>query len=383
MHFAALPKVHFYFKAFGATLHVLETAKKLRLLTLPFSWLYGGFMAMRNWFFDKKLTRTFRFDFPVICVGNLSTGGTGKTPHIEYIISLLKNKYSVGVVSRGYGRKTRGFFMVEETGTPDKVGDEPLQIKQNHPYAHVAVGEQRIVAIPSLLNEEPQTQVVLLDDAYQHRYVEAGLYILLTDYNNMFYADEVLPAGNLREFKSGYKRAHIIIVTKCPPNLTNAEKLAIEKKIKPLATQKVYYSHLQYGQPYALANREEVLNTFADKNVLFFAGIANAKPVESYLKQNANAFKVVKLADHAEYTDAVIDNILQQYQAMQGQNKILLTTQKDAVKLSQTKLAEKLQATPVFVLPLEIGMNPTDGQQFLQQIETYVAKELSTNVQTA
>ncbi len=374
--------MHFYFSAFGATLQILETANTLRKLTLPFSWLYGGFMSLRNWFFDKKLTRSFKFDFPVICVGNLSTGGTGKTPHIEFIISLLQSNYKLGVVSRGYGRKTIGFFMVDEDSQATDVGDEPLQIKQNNPQTAVAVGEQRIIAIPTLINEAPHTQVVLLDDAYQHRYVQAGMYILLSDYSKMFYDDMVLPAGNLREFKSGYKRADIIIVTKCPINLGAQEKQAITKRINPLAHQQVLFSYLQYGQPYALADKQPLADGLRKKDVLFFAGIANAKPINEYLTENANSFELVKLPDHVDYTTSVLDSIKKTFETLKGTNKILLTTQKDAVKLAQTELKETLAQWPIYVLPLEIDMQENDKQHFVSHIETYIQKELSITTDT-
>ena len=375
-------KVHFYFNAFGATLQILETANTLRKLTLPFSWLYGGFMSLRNWFFDKKLTRSFKFDFPVICVGNLSTGGTGKTPHIEFIISLLQSKYKLGVVSRGYGRKTMGFFVVDENSEATQVGDEPLQIKQNNPQTNVAVGEQRIIAIPSLINEAPDTQVILLDDAYQHRYVEAGMYILLSDYSKMFYDDAVLPVGNLREFKSGYKRANIIIVTKCPPSLGSAEKAAIKKKINPLTHQQVYFSHLQYGHPYSLLDKQPLADDLKQKDVLFFAGIANAIPINEYLTENVNSFELIKLPDHANYTKMGLESIGKSFEAFAGKNKILLTTQKDAVKLAQSELKETIAKWPLYVLPLEIGMDVDDKQHFANDIETYIQKELSTTIHT-
>jgi tetraacyldisaccharide 4'-kinase len=334
-------------------------------------------MRLRNWGFDKKLTRSFKFDFPVICVGNLSTGGTGKTPHIEFIISLLKDTYKVGVVSRGYGRNTKGFFVVNGDSEAKAVGDEPLQIKLNHPYANVAVGEQRIVAIPSLLQGAPETQVVLLDDAYQHRYVEAGLYVLLTDYNAMFYNDMVLPAGNLREGKRGYRRAEIIVVTKCPKNISVQEKETITKKIKPLPNQVVVFSYLQYGKPYKFGERKETLNHLKDKNVLFFAGIANTTAVESYLKENTASYEVMKLTDHYKYNKYNLKDLDKRFNEWSSDDKVILTTQKDAVKLNSEALKEIVEPWNLYVLPMEIGMNEEDKLKFVQHIETYIVKELS------
>lgn len=334
---------------------------------------------MRNWAFDKKVTRSFKFDFPVICVGNLSTGGTGKTPHIEFIISLLKGTYKVGVVSRGYGRVTKGFYTVSEDSEAREVGDEPLQIKLNHTEASVAVGEQRIVAIPSLLHEAPETQVILLDDAYQHRYVNAGLNILLSDYNSMFYDDLVLPAGNLRESRSGYKRADIIVVTKCPQLLTDNERSNIIDNIRPLTDQKVVFSYIKYGQVYKFSDRKDLQKSIKDKKVMLFAGIANTQSIEKYLEENTTDFEVVKLADHFKYNKYNLSDIEKRFNNWGVENKILLTTQKDAVKLNQANLKAIVAGWELYVLPIEIEMNATDKQQFVESIETYIQKELSTN----
>jgi tetraacyldisaccharide 4'-kinase len=357
----------------------LQTHNTLRLLLLPFSWIYGGILALRNWFFDNGLNKSFRFDYPVISVGNLSTGGTGKTPHIEFLAKLLKDKYAVGVVSRGYGRKTKGFFVVNETSTAAEVGDEPLQIKLNHPQIQVAVGEQRILAIPSLLNEAPETQVVLLDDAYQHRYVNPGLNILLSDYSRMFYDDFVLPAGNLREFRKGYRRADVILVTKCPPNISNQQKQQIISRIKPRKHQQVFFTWLNYGTPYKMGNSTEILKEMTHKSVLFFGGIANTKPVELYLAANTASYEVKALADHYNYTLEALKEIETTYTAWGKTNKVLLTTQKDAVKLMQGELKDIAEKLPLYVLPIEIGMNDSEKQQFASVVETYIQKELSIN----
>lgn len=346
---------------------------------MPFSWLYGGFNALRNWFFNKGLTRSFRFDFPVISVGNLSTGGTGKTPHIEFIIRLLKDKYQVGVVSRGYGRRTKGFIVVETGSEARNVGDEPLQIKQNHPEAQVAVGEQRIIAIPSLLHEAPDTQVILLDDAFQHRYVRPGMNILLIDYNHPFYRDNVLPAGNLREFKGGYKRADVIIVTKSPKGLSAEEKKKIVAAIKPGEEQEVFFSYLEYGQPYRLGNRGEGLPQ--GSKAFFFAGIANASPVKAYLDGHSTGYEIVKLADHYNYTAFKLEELKKRFDEWEGNNKIMLTTQKDAVKLAQPGLSELIKDWPLFVLPVEVEMNAGDRQHFSTLLQTYIQKELSNTTQ--
>ncbi len=357
----------------------MQTLHTFRLLLLPLSWIYGGILALRNWFFNNGLNKSFRFDFPVISVGNLSTGGTGKTPHIEFLAKLLKDKYAVGVVSRGYGRKTKGFLLVDENSTAANVGDEPLQIKLNHPQIQVAVGEQRILAIPSLLNEVPETQVVLLDDAYQHRYVTPGLNILLSDYSRMFYDDFVLPAGNLREFRSGYRRADVVLVTKCPPTISNQQKQQIISRIKPKKHQQVFFTWLNYGKPYKLGNPYETLASMEQTNVLFFGGIANTKPVEQYLANTTAGYEVEQLTDHFNYTAEALKEMETTFTGWAKPNKILLTTQKDAVKLMQSNLKDIAVGLPLYVLPIEIGMSDSEIQQFALVVETYIQKELSIN----
>lgn len=359
----------------------MKTIALLRKSLYPFSLLYKGFTSIRNWAFDKNITRSFKFDIPVICVGNLSTGGTGKTPHIEFLLSILKHKYKVGVVSRGYGRNTKGFYIVNIDSEAKAVGDEPLQIKLNHPEANVAVGEQRIIAIPSLLHETPETEVILLDDAYQHRYVQAGLNVLLTDYNNMFYDDLVLPAGNLREAKAGYKRADIIVVTKCPQTIAAEEKNEIVKQVNQLAHQKVVFSFIKYGLPYKLGNRSATLESLKEKHVIFFAGIANTHSIEKYLQENATSFEIIKLADHFKYSKYSLSDIEKRYQSVNKENKILLTTQKDAVKLNQADLKIIVSNWELYILPIEIEMNEADKQLFENVVETYIKKELSTNIE--
>jgi len=346
---------------------------------LPLSWLYGCGAAIRNLAFSKGFKRSFKFDFPVIGIGNLCTGGTGKTPHTEFIISLLKDIYKIGVVSRGYGRITKGYFQVTELSTPQEVGDEPLQIKLNNPGVNVAVGERRILAIPHLLGDFPDTDVVLLDDIYRDRYVRPGLNILLTTCGNMFYDDYALPAGNLREFRAGYKRADIIIVTKSPVDIDAAEREKITRRIKPLPHQRVYFSWLNYGNPRGLIKGDELLpEDLKNTHVFFFAGIANIKPVEEYLAKNTASYKIVSFSDHYVYSPEDMEDIAERFSAWLGTgNKILLTTHKDAVKLHSAKINEVVKHLPLYVLPLTIGMSEGDREQFSTSLRTYIEKEKS------
>ncbi|MEI9958672.1 MAG: tetraacyldisaccharide 4'-kinase [Ferruginibacter sp.] len=198
------------------------------------------------------------FNFPIICIGNIAVGGTGKTPMVEYLIRLLQNDFETATLSRGYKRKTKGFAIADTTTTALEIGDEPMQFHKKFPAVTVAVGEERLAAIPQLLQYKPNTNVIILDDAFQHRPVKAGLNIVLTAYNNLFTRDLIMPAGDLRDVKASMKRADIIIVTKCKTDLSIAEKNAIIKEIKPVANQTVFFTEIVYGTPYHLFNNDPI-----------------------------------------------------------------------------------------------------------------------------
>src|ERR1700761_3162932 len=224
--------------------------KPIRILLFPISLLYAVVVKIRNWCFDKKILSSTAFNLPIICVGNLAVGGTGKSPMVELLIRTLRSRFEVAVLSRGYKRKTRGYALAGELTTALDIGDEPMQFHSKFPDVAVAVGEERIVAIPQLLHDRPETRAIILDDAFQHRAVKAGLNILLTDYSNLFTRDWWLPSGDLRDAPSSYKRADIILVTKCPESLSEEERRAIILEIAPLKHQQVFFSSIQYGLPY-------------------------------------------------------------------------------------------------------------------------------------
>lgn len=207
--------------------------KSFRILLLPFALVYWLVIAIRNWMYNKKIIHSTSFALPLICIGNLSVGGTGKSPMVEYLVRLLKDKFKVATLSRGYKRRTKGYALANETSDALDIGDEPMQFHIKFPDVPVAVGEERLDAIPQLLHDRPETQVIILDDAFQHRAIRAGLNILLTDYNNLFTRDFYLPTGDLRDLKSEYKRAEIIIVTKCNPGLSDSERQNLVKEINP------------------------------------------------------------------------------------------------------------------------------------------------------
>lgn len=313
----------------------------MQLLLLPFSWLYGFVMWVRNKLFDYGMLSQRTFDATVISVGNLSVGGTGKTPHVEKLLRMLQGR-RVAVVSRGYGRRTRGFRYVEEGSSAEDVGDEPLQMKRKFPDVTFAVDEKRAHAIDLLLRQPEKPEIIILDDAFQHRYVKPWMQILLTDYSRLFTRDFVLPAGRLREFRKGYRRADLIIVTKCPENLSPEEAEAIKNEINPQGRQKVLFSSVCYAIP---------ASAFRGKKVLLLTGIARPEPLLEYLRQETADVSHLRFPDHHRYTDSDIRTIIQSA----AKADILLTTEKDAARLGDTdifkntEIKAKLQVMPISI----------------------------------
>lgn len=305
--------------------------KFIRFLLFPFAIIYSIVTTLRNYFFDLGLFASTSFDKPIIAVGNLSVGGTGKTPQIEYLIKLLKSKYKIGVLSRGYGRSTKGFVLVNETKNASEVGDEPLQFSKKFDDVIIAVDENRVHGIQQLKT----TEVVLLDDAFQHRKVKAGFYVLLTKYNELFSNDFVLPVGNLRERRIGVKRTDVVVVTKCPNTLDRLEKEAILQLINRYFKGPVFFSSIQYSDVLVSNTNKEIKTSELSKfEVLLVTGIANPKPLENYLSALNCTFKHQKFSDHHQFTEKEISNIKARFEAMQSKNKIVLTTEKDFVRLS-------------------------------------------------
>ncbi len=324
--------------------------KSFRYLLLPISWIYGAIIWLRNKLYDKNILKSASFNFPVICVGNLATGGTGKTPMTEYLIRLLKNDYKTATLSRGYKRKTAGFAIADKNTTALEIGDEPMQFHQKFPDVTVAVGEERIVAIPQLLHDRPETEVIILDDAFQHRQVNAGLDVILTEYGNLYTRDFILPAGDLRDVRSSSKRADVIIVTKCKANLSEREKKLIIAEIKPAVNQTVYFTTIVYGQPYHLFTKKEITLT-PDYGILLVCGIANPGQLKKHLTENADSYDMLRYADHHIFHSNDLKDIKQQFEKIVSEKKIVLTTEKDAVRLEKFEL--ELTDFPVYVIPIQ------------------------------
>lgn len=338
----------------------------LRMLLFPFSILYYVVIWFRNLLYDRKILRSTSFNIPLICVGNLSVGGTGKSPMVEYLIRLLRNRWVIATLSRGYKRKTRGYALANERTTALEIGDEPMLFHSKFPEIAVSVGEARIEAVPQLLYDKPDTQVIILDDAFQHRSISASLNILLVDYNNLFTRDWYLPTGNLRDEKKSMYRASIIVVTKCNPALNIAEKKSITDEIDPAENQQVFFSCISYGTPYHVLNKDR-LPLSKNLSVLLVSGIANPQPLREYLDESVNNYEEVLFQDHQIFTIDDMNKIVSKFEALEGFEKIIITTEKDAVRL--IKFEEFMLDLPVFSIPIEHKFLFEEGPVFDDLIE--------------
>lgn len=316
---------------------------------LPFALLYWLGIGIRNWLYDKNIFKSTSFGLPLICVGNLSVGGTGKSPMVEYLVRLLKDKYKVATLSRGYKRKTKGYALAHADTTALEIGDEPMQFHLKFPDVPVAVGEERLDAIPQLLHDHPETKAIILDDAFQHRAIKAGLNILLTDYNNLFTRDFYLPTGDLRDLKSSYKRAEVIVVTKCKPGLTEAERQKLIRELNPLPGQQVFFTTIDYGQLYHITN-SHAFELKPETEVLLVTGIANPRPLKKLLEEHSNSYLLQQYPDHHIFTIDDLREIIARFRNMDASEKIILTTEKDAVRL--VKFSNELEGLPLYVLPV-------------------------------
>lgn len=323
---------------------------KINYWLLPLSWLYGLVVSIRNLMFDVGMLKSKTFPLPVICVGNITVGGTGKTPHTEYLIRLLSEKHQVAVLSRGYKRQSEGYVLATPTTSMTDIGDEPYQMKHKFPQIHMAVDKDRCHGIEELMKKEvqPSTDVVILDDAFQHRYVKAGLNILLMDYHRLIYLDKLLPAGRLRESSSGTKRADIVIVTKCPRDITPIERTGIERSLNIENWQKIFFS--TYSYPDDMKG--------IGKNPLLVTGIASPEQMIYDLQKIVPEFDVMSFPDHHHFTENDINNI-----RTRAAGRTILTTEKDATRLHGLE--------NVKVIPIEVEF--IDGKEdFDNIIRNYV-----------
>ncbi|HRN78656.1 MAG TPA: tetraacyldisaccharide 4'-kinase [Ferruginibacter sp.] len=336
----------------------------------PISGLYGAILKGRHWLYNKGILKSTGFNFPIICVGNLALGGTGKTPMTEYLVTLLKSNYNVATLSRGYKRKTKGFAIAGERTTAIDIGDEPMQFHKKFPGITVAVGEERLIAIPQLLHDRPETQVIILDDAFQHRPVKAGLNILLTSYHALYSDDALVPAGSLRDIPSSAERAEIIVVTKCPETLSAASRDQVIRKLKLLPHQSVFFTSLTYSAPQHVFTGKNVQPSGGDA-VLLISGIAQPEPLIQFVHKQYQQVDWMQFPDHHIFNMDDLQNIRTRFNKIQSDQKIVLTTEKDGVRLE--KFANELTGFPVYVLPVRHTFLFDGAAAFNQQILRFVS----------
>ena len=354
---------------------------KINKWLLPLSWLYGLGVKMRNTLFSIGILKSRTFDVPVISVGNITVGGTGKTPHVEYLVSLLKDSFNVAVLSRGYKRKSKGFILADADSTPTEIGDEPFQIKQKFPKIKVAVDKKRCHGIDELVQNDKHLDIVLLDDAFQHRYVKPGINILLVDYHRLIVYDRLLPAGRLREPLDGKDRADIVIVTKCPKDLKPMEYRVITKQMNLFPYQKLFFTTIEYGElePIFLQIPNKDVETLKDHNVLLLTGIASPKQMTHDLSPHCAHIEPLTFSDHHQFSKKDITLINETFAAMAAP-KCIVTTEKDATRLKGAEgLSDEVKAN-IYTLPIKIQFMLEQDELFNKHIIDYVRKNSRNSI---
>jgi tetraacyldisaccharide 4'-kinase len=337
----------------------------LRGLLLPFSWIYGSIMALRNKLFDLGIWESYPIKQKSIVVGNISVAGTGKTPHIIFLNDYLNKNHPTAIVSRGYGRKTKGLVVADENSTTKSIGDEPMTYLKRFPKTPILLAEKRKEAIIYLEKNQNTETIILLDDAFQHRWVKAGMYIALTQYSTPYFKDFVLPAGRLREFRSGIKRANLVVVTKCPEHITDKEKEEFYQKI-PLLRDCIFFSHFHYSP---LVNLENESYTKPFSKILLVTGIENPKPLMDHLKQIAEV-KHLSFPDHHQFTKQNLEEIYQIFFNFARENAVIVTTEKDAVRLQDFQNKGLLKDFPWTIQKVEVQIQ--NEEVFYKKLNSYV-----------
>ena len=355
---------------------------KINQWLLPLSKLYGFAVSLRNTMFNIGLLKSRSFDIPVISVGNITVGGTGKTPHVEYLIRLLHDTFHVAVLSRGYKRTSKGYIKATPQSTMPEIGDEPYQMKQKFPDITVAVDKDRCHGIEQLMADDQQLDVVLLDDAFQHRYVKPGINILLVDYHRLIIYDELLPAGRLREPLEGKERADIVIITKCPKDLKPMEYRVVTKAMNLYPYQQLYFTTIDYDRLRPVFHREQAekeLHELADVHVLLLTGIGSPEQVQHDLQPYAPHLATLTFADHHVFNDKDVQLINETFEALPSPS-IIVTTEKDATRLQEAEgLSEHVRAN-LFILPIRICFMQEQGESFNNYIINYVHKNSRNSI---
>jgi len=354
-----------------------------KVLLLPLSWIYGFIISIRNFFYDYKFLKSTEFKIPVISIGNITVGGTGKTPHTEYLINILKQEFDVASLSRGYKRKTKGFRYVETASSVYETGDEPLQIKLKFPEITVAVDADRVNGINKLLSSEglhPEPDAIILDDAFQHRSVKPGINILLIDFNRPITQDHMLPYGRLRESATERSRANFIIITKCPKKIQPITERILYKELEIKPYQNLFFTTFDYGKltpVFKDANIEMVDKWEKEKpTVLLVTGIASPALLKNHLKPKVRKVLEITYSDHHFYSHSDIQNIQNNFEAIESSSKMIVTTEKDMVRLRELDLPETVRKN-LFYIPLVVSFLNNKNQEFDRKILNYVRENKS------
>jgi len=352
---------------------------KINRWLLPLSWLYGFIVSLRNELFNLGILKERTFKIPIISVGNITVGGSGKTPHVEYLIRLLHNDVKVGVLSRGYKRKSHGYILANDSSTMRDLGDEPFQMKQKFPNIYVAVDKNRCNGIEHLTQDQKSSDVdvILLDDAFQHRYVKPGLNILLVDYHRLIIYDRLLPAGRLREHLRGKQRADIVIITKCPKDLKPMEFRILTKAMDLFPYQKLFFSTIDYDVPYALFSDATI--SLSKQNILLLTGIASPEQMENDMKNKCRSVTSLAFDDHHLFTPKDAQRINDAFAALPSP-KIILTTEKDSTRLYHLEGLSTEARDALFVLPIKIKFLLNQGEYFNNKIINYVRKNSRNSI---
>jgi len=352
------------------------------LFLLPLSWIYGFVVSIRNQMYDLRILKTREFDIPVISIGNITVGGTGKTPQVEYLIDLLKDKYEIATLSRGYKRKTRGFRLVETESTAAEVGDEPLQIKYHYPQITVSVCENRVTGVEKLIDPTNQKipDVVILDDAFQHRQISAGINILLIDYNRQISKDRLLPAGRLREGVAQMRRANIIVFTKCPNEVTPIMRRILQKDVWLKPYQSLFFTTMKHGEIQPAFDGPALDKLFyTDKSfaILVVTGIASPSLMYSHLRQFTKKMEVVSFPDHYYFSVSDIQSLMQKFEALDTARKIIVTTEKDVMRLRDIPDLSADFKQNLYYLPVKVKFLDEGENVFNKKILNYVGENKS------
>ncbi|MCU0442798.1 MAG: tetraacyldisaccharide 4'-kinase [Bacteroidia bacterium] len=347
----------------------------LRIILSPLALLYGLAFFLRNQLYKLGILTRSKFDIPIICVGNLSAGGTGKTPHIEWLIQQLSSQYRIAVLSRGYKRKTTGYLFASEELSPKDIGDEPFQYAQKFKQVAVGVSENRVLGVPLLLADAPGTDVVLMDDGYQHLPLRAGLNIVLTDYNLLYTRDYLMPLGTLREFRSGARRAQCIIVSKCKSDLKENEAKEIRAELNLLDHQHLFFTTIKYLPLQPIYNQEAAPIKSTNQQIIAFSGIAKPDLFEQQLKRDFNLAKHIVFNDHQNYTLKEVNMIVGLHQAFP--ESIIVTTEKDSVKMNDPEIRQLLSNLPLYYLPIGVDFLFNQEQAFKQVLKDFIDPTLA------